>query len=160
MSELLPLRPNVCMLVFNQEQRLFLGERHKEAGIWQFPQGGVEPEDSLEENVLRELEEELGAPKKYFKIVKRLAATHDYDFRTPPSYAIGRWRGQSQTFWLVAYYGKDSDIKFEQEPPEFTQFKWCTVEEVKALAEAKRLPGYLNPLNEFEEFITRQASNL
>jgi hypothetical protein len=39
----LPLRPNVCMLVYNARGQLFLGERLRNKGHWQFPQGGAEP---------------------------------------------------------------------------------------------------------------------
>jgi len=155
----LPLRPNVCMLVFNSEGKLFLGERHKEAGIWQFPQGGVEDNFSLEQNVLRELEEELGAPAKLFKIIKQLSSTHEYEFDHPPEYAKGVWRGQSQTFWLVQFLGKDSDIKLEQQNPEFMNWRWCCPEEVRKLAEPKRLPGYLKPLSEFEQNLGSKACN-
>ena len=64
----LPLRPNVCMLLHNQDSDLFLGERYGEAGVWQLPQGGVEAEYSVEENVLRELEEEIGVGRDLLEI--------------------------------------------------------------------------------------------
>ena len=149
----LPLRENVCMLLFNKEQRLFLGERQKEKGIWQFPQGGAEPHLSLEENVLKELEEELGIGRDSLRIVKRLEATHQYDFNNPPEYAVGKWRGQNQTFWLVEFLGSDAEINLENSEPEFMAWKWCSIKEVHQLAEPKRLPGYLKPLQEFEEFL-------
>ena len=83
------------MIVVNTRGKIFLGERAGEPGIWQLPQGGAEPDLSLEENVIRELHEELGAPKKYFKIRRKLRARHRYEWQTPPKYAKGRWRGQS-----------------------------------------------------------------
>jgi len=148
----LPLRPNVCMLVFNREKKLFLGERHGEPGVWQFPQGGVEPELSPEENVIKELNEELGAGPDKFKVVKKLACTHEYEWKEPPEYARRRWRGQSQTFWLVEFVGQDSDIDLKRFEPELMSWRWCTPAEVRCLAEPKRLPGYLKALKEFEEF--------
>jgi len=144
------------MLVINEEKKLLLGERikrHGRGGIWQFPQGGVEPNLSLEENVIKELTEELGAPADKFQILKKLEATHQYDFDDTPPYAVGRWRGQRQTFWLVRFMGTDSDFKLDAVVPEFTSFQWCTIEEVKTLAEPKRLPGYLPPLVEVETFL-------
>lgn len=119
--------------------------------MWQFPQGGVEAGLSLEENVIKELTEELGADKKLFRIVQKLKSTHKYDFQKPPAYAIGKWRGQAQTFWLVEFAGKDSDINLSRYQPEFESFRWCTPDEVRKLAEPKRLPGYLKPLEEFEK---------
>ena len=149
----LPLRPNVCMLIFNSERKLFLGERHDETGVWQFPQGGAEPEFSLEENVYRELEEELGIRRSSLQIEKKLDSTHEYEFRNPPSYARGKWRGQSQTCWLVRFLGTDAEINLDTAEPEFMSWKWCEVDEVRMLAEPKRLPGYERPLQEFLDFM-------
>lgn len=151
----LPLRPNVCMLVVNSSGRIFLGERYGEPGVWQFPQGGVEPEYSLKENVLKELHEELGAPKKMFKIIKRLKHRHRYDFRRVPRFAKGKWRGQSQTFWVVRFSGKKADINLDVKNPEFSDFRWCSIKQVRKWAEPLRLPGYEGALKEFEQLMKR-----
>lgn len=141
------------MLVYNRDHRVFLGERFGEPGIWQFPQGGVEESQSLEENVYRELDEELGVAPPLVQITKRLDATHTYVFAKPPTYAKGIWQGQSQTFWLVAFLGTDQQFNFNKHSPEFQCFCWCTPEEVRLKAEARRLPGYEAPLKEFEAFL-------
>jgi len=151
----LPLRQNVCMLVYNSQYRLFLGERHGETGLWQLPQGGVEEEESLEENVLRELEEELGAEREKFQIVRQLESKHEYDWDKAPDYAKDKWRGQSQTFWVVKFRGLDSDINLETEHPEFSSFMWATTEEIVQTAESKRVAGYKRPLAEFENLLDR-----
>ncbi len=144
------------MLVMNRERKLFLGERFNEKGKWQFPQGGVEPNLSLEENVIKELNEELGASSAHFQIVKQLKATHQYDFSVVPDYAVGVWRGQTQTFWLVQFIGSDSEINFSLHTPEFNIYRWCSAEEVRKLAEPKRVPGYEAPLKEYEEFLSKE----
>jgi hypothetical protein len=52
-------RPNVGIIICNQDRRLFWGRRvHQNA--WQFPQGGIKPEESPEQAMYRELEEEVG----------------------------------------------------------------------------------------------------
>lgn len=148
----LPLRPNVCMLVFNRQKKLFLGERFGFEGIWQFPQGGVDLNNSLEDSVYRELEEELGLQRSVVEIRKRCAATHEYEFQDPPGYARGKWRGQSQTFWLVEFLGQDGQISLTTHEQEFMAWRWCTPNEVRVLAEFKRRAGYEAPLREFEAF--------
>ena len=145
------------MLLVNNDNLLFLGERHGEPGVWQFPQGGAEPEFSAEENVYRELGEELGIKRDLLKIEVKLKATHEYDFRTPPEYARGKWRGQRQTFWLVRFTGKDSDIDLKTHEQEFMDFRWCTIEEVRGKAEPKRLKGYEAPLKEVEKILASGA---
>lgn len=155
----LPLRPNVCMIVLNSRGQIFLGQRHGESGRWQFPQGGAEPDLSLEENVIRELTEELGAPRELFGIVKKLKSTHDYEFIRPPDYAKGHWRGQSQTFWLVEFKGTDADINLKAHTPEFDDFKWCTLEEVRKLAEPIRLKGYDKALTVIKDELLKRVSS-
>ncbi len=155
----LPLRPNVCMIVLNQDGLIFLAEREGEAGKWQFPQGGVEPGLTLEENVLKELTEELGAPKANFRIIRKLETTNDYEFLRPPDYAKGLWGGQSQTFWLVEFTGTDSDIDLNAHVPEFMAFQWCSPEEVLKKAETVRVAGYNKALAEIkDELLKRGAS--
>lgn len=149
----LTYRQNVCMLLFNAELKLLLGERQGEAGIWQFPQGGVEDGITLEENVLRELNEELGIAPAHLAVIKKLDSTHTYDWDVPPAYAKDKWRGQTQTFWLVEFRGKDSEIRLDLHQQEFNSWRWCTAAEVRTLAEPKRLPGYEAPLREFEEWV-------
>ncbi len=140
------------MLLINRQKKLFLGERNGEPGIWQFPQGGAEPELTLEENVIKELNEETGARKKLFKIIHKFNAIHEYDFDVPPKYAKGKWRGQSQTFWLVKYLGKNSDFKLDKYEPEFMNFCWCKAEVIKSLVEPKRFKGYKKILAELNTF--------
>lgn len=152
-SKKLPLRPNVCMLVYNSKGRLFLGERYGEQGHWQFPQGGAESRYSLRENVIRELREELGLKKRHIGRITKLKSTHEYEWRTPPRYAHKKWRGQKQTFWLVEFVGKDSDIDLEShKEQEFGAWRWCSATEVKRRAAPFRRGGYLGPLREFLEF--------
>jgi len=148
----LPLRPNVCMLVVNTTGKVLLGERKGSPGLWQFPQGGVEPGLSLEENVRKELLEELGISNNVLGKIIRLRSTKEYLFDKIPSYAVGKWAGQSQSFWVVQFLGSDSDINLHaHHTPEFTDFQWCTPVEVIARAEPKRVPGYRAPLEELEE---------
>ena len=148
----LPLRPNVCLLIKNREGKLFLAERAGSPGIWQFPQGGAEPELTLEENALKEAHEELGVGRAKLRVIKQLRATHSYEFDKAPAYAVGKWRGQAQTFWLLEFVGKDEEID-PSRGGELTKWKWCTITEVKELAEPKRLAGYAAALEEVEPLL-------
>jgi putative (di)nucleoside polyphosphate hydrolase len=153
MNNDLPYRPNVCLLIVNKDKKLFLGQRYGFEDVWQFPQGGVDDGDTAASAALREAAEELGADKKHFKIIKQLEATHSYDFRNTPDYAVGKWRGQSQTFWLIEFNGTDGDIDLARYHQEFAAFCWCSAADVREQAEPVRLPGYLAPLEEFEVFL-------
>ncbi len=142
------------MLVYNAEKRLFLGERFGSPNIWQFPQGGVEEGATLEENVVRELNEELGLKPAHIGTLRRLSTTHEYEWERPPEYAVGKWRGQSQTFWLVQFVGHDQDIHLTaHETPEFMAWRWVAPGEVESLAEPRRLGGYRPALQEACELL-------
>lgn len=144
----LPYRENVCLLIYNNQKKLFLGERTNTSGVWQFPQGGVEPGFTLEENVVREASEETGADENLFAVKAKLNLVNRYDFfQTPPFYA-GIYRGQSQTFWLVEYLGTDAEIQLDKYTPEFRSFQWLAVEGVKKVAEPLRLTAYIRALEE------------
>lgn len=147
---MLPLRPNVCLLVINKNREIFLGERLGEPGVYQLPQGGVEQGTSPEENVIREAHEELGVDRELIRVKAKLKATHSYEFDNVPDYAKGRWRGQAQTFWVVEFLGEDKDIKLDRFEAEFSSWRWCSVAEVLKLAEPKRVKGYNEALREFE----------
>lgn len=141
------------MLVYNTKGKLFLGERCNERGHWQFPQGGAEAKYTPKENVIRELREELGIRPKHIGKIKRLTSRHEYEWRSPPKYAYGKWRGQRQTFWLVEFIGDDSDIDLASyKEPEFQSWEWCSVAEVKRKAAPYRVAGYRGALREFLTF--------
>jgi putative (di)nucleoside polyphosphate hydrolase len=150
----LPLRPNVCMFLINAKGQILLGERFGSRGEWQLPQGGVDKGTPLEENVIRELNEELGIAPDKLKIIQKLIATHTYEFKDPPGYALGKWRGQSQTFWLVKFLGTDLDINLTlHHEQEFSAWQWCTPTELRTKAHPVRAPGYEEPLKEVERYI-------
>lgn len=142
----LPYRPNVCMILL-QGGKIFLGERTGSPGSYQFPQGGRE-EGTLEENALRELEEELGARQELFQILALLDAVNRYDFQRTPDYAKGKWRGQEQRFVVVKFLGEDKDITLQAQCPEFDSFRWVHLEELPSLVENIRYPGYVQALEE------------
>jgi putative (di)nucleoside polyphosphate hydrolase len=150
-------RENVCLFIINQDNKLFIGERLKEPGIWQLPQGGVEKEFTLEENAIREASEELGASAALFEVLKKFDATHKYDYSVVPNYAQGKFRGQKQTFWLVQFWGDDKDIKLDRFHPEFLSYRWINSNELLTTVEAKRAPGYTAPLKEFETWLKAAA---
>ena len=147
-----PLRPNVCMLVYNARGQLWIGERFDKKGHWQFPQGGVERGASLKENVFRELREELGLSRAALGKVKKLKSRHSYVWKSIPDYARGRWWGQSQTFWLVQFLGDDTDIDLAADrQQEFRRGRWASVTTIRKLAARERRRGYAAPLREFLE---------
>ena len=53
-------RPNVAAILLNMENYMLVAQRSGLRSAWQFPQGGVDPGEGLEEALFREVEEEIG----------------------------------------------------------------------------------------------------
>ena len=61
-------RPNVAIVIANHRNQVFWGKRIREHS-WQFPQGGINPGESPEEAMYRELHEEVGLRPEHVRLL-------------------------------------------------------------------------------------------
>jgi putative (di)nucleoside polyphosphate hydrolase len=129
-------RPNVGIVVFCARGRVWLGRRANTQGPhnWQFPQGGVDEGEDLEEAARRELLEETGLSS-----VVLLDRTEDwivYDFPDgwTGSKAMRGWKGQKQVWFAYRFTGLDEEVNLDlHHPPEFDAWRWASLEEAPQL---------------------------
>ncbi len=101
--------------------RVLIGERMDVGGAWQFPQGGVDADESIEEALAREVREELSLNPTDYRVVDR---------KGPYRYAFSDGRlkdgcgGQEQTYFLADFVGDDAQILASPETPEFRTARW------------------------------------
>lgn len=135
-------RPNVGALLRNHDNHILMAERLNQPDNWQFPQGGVDRGETLEEALWRELSEELGMPSP--RVLCRLVAqAQPVRYRFPEnlrSRISRKYVGQEQSLFLLDFLGKTSDFQLDaSEHPEFRAVRWVPLEEARELLwEVKR----------------------
>ena len=121
----LPYRPCVGIMLLNHQGQVFVARRiDMPSQAWQMPQGGIDEGETPLEAALRELKEEVGTAK-----AEVLAETEDWLSYDLPADLVavlwqGRFRGQTQKWFVMRFTGADSDIDIETENPEFLEWKW------------------------------------
>ena len=119
-------RPNVGIIICNCKNEVFWGKRIREHS-WQFPQGGINPGETPERAMYRELHEEVGLNQQHVKILGRTRDWLRYDV---PGQWIrrdwrGNYRGQKQIWYLLRLVGRDCDVHLRAtEKPEFDAWRW------------------------------------
>ena len=151
MSENFILRDTVAMIILNKDKKILMCEHSWIDNAYQFPQGGIENDESEEDAVFRELYEEIGT--KSIKIIKKMDEKIKYILPYDLRRKYGK-DGQTQRYFLLYFFGDDSEIRFDnQQKPEFKSFKWVDFDEpVKKVIYFKKL-AYKKALDYFKEDI-------
>ncbi len=119
-------RPNVGIVLMRSDGRLFWARRVNRDG-WQFPQGGMNTDETPEEAMYRELREETGLDPEHVRV---LASTHGWLKYRLPQHCIRRNNkpvciGQKQVWFLLQFEGAETDLRFDRcEKPEFDHWRW------------------------------------
>ncbi|GBR68242.1 RNA pyrophosphohydrolase [Gluconobacter kanchanaburiensis] len=125
-SQSLPYRPNVGIALFNREGKLFIARRHDlPGGIWQCPQGGIDDDEAPQTAALREMGEEIGTQNACILAERAEWLSYDLPQQLIGKALGGRFRGQTQKWFVMGYEGEDADIRLDvHEPAEFDAWEW------------------------------------
>ncbi len=135
-------RPNVAAVILSpnypNEVKYFLGKRKGVRRAWQFPQGGIDGDETPTEALLRELEEEIGT--RNVDIIAEYPEWISYEFPSSKSDTIYPFIGQTQKYFLVKLK-EEADIALDSYiKPEFEEFTFVSESELfkKALYMKRR----------------------
>lgn len=121
-------RLNVGIVLTNDEGKLFWGRRVGQ-DAWQFPQGGINDNEKIEEALFRELEEEVGLQARDVSI---LAQTKQWlSYLLPPRLVRSDTRpiciGQRQKWFLLKLVSEEKRIRLDHSiKPEFDGWQWVS----------------------------------
>lgn len=117
-------RLNVAGILRDASGRILVCERLGKRGSWQFPQGGVDPGESLEAALHRELYEEIGVSPDQID-VRNQKGPYRYEFEGA---VVKGFHGKDQHFFLVHYHGPEDGIQLDMPHPEFQAYRWILPE--------------------------------
>ena len=143
-------RANVGIVLMRGDGSVFLGRRARGGG-WQFPQGGMQTGESVEQSLYRELHEEIGLTDQDVELV---GATRDWiRYRLPARYVrreqLPLCIGQKQRWFLLRLRASAANFVFTATAePEFDKWRWSGWwEPVREVIFFKR-PVYVQMLTE------------
>lgn len=119
-------RANVAIVICNDQAQVLWARRIGHDG-WQFPQGGIDDDESTIDAVYREMEEELGLKPTHVRLIGSTKDWLKYDI--PEKYVRIRskrkLKGQMQKWFMFKFIGDESDFCLDcSTHPEFDDWKW------------------------------------
>ena len=146
-------RRNVGLMLIAPDRRIFVGRRAKQPDAWQMPQGGVDDGETPVEAACRELWEEVGTTQAL--LLRESAAWHTYDVpaKLRPAHWKGRWHGQAQKWFALAFTGRDCDIDIAAHDQEFDAWQWLGAREMLEQIVPFKRATYVAVIEEFRELV-------
>ena len=150
----LPLRKGVGIVLLNNKNKVFVAKRiDNPKNFWQMPQGGVDGGENYYEAALRELKEETSVAS--VELIQEIDKKLTYIL---PNHLIGiiwkgRFKGQTQKWFVMRFIGNESEININTKNPEFLDWKWIDLEDLTKIAVNFKLDVYKNLKQEVSKIL-------
>ena len=150
----LPLRSGVGIVVLNNENKVFVAKRiDNPKNFWQMPQGGVDKDENYYEAALRELKEETSIIS--VELIQEIDKKFTYIL---PDHLIGiiwkgKFKGQTQKWFVMRFIGNESEININTKHPEFLDWKWIILDDLPKIAVNFKLDVYKNVKQEVKKIL-------
>lgn len=144
-------RRGVGIMLLNEQNQVLVGQRADANGdAWQMPQGGIDDGERPRDAAFRELKEEIGTDKARIIAESKGWLRYDLPLRLRKRWD-NRWLGQQQKWFVMRFEGADADINLNSEQPEFSAWKWISVEQLSDVVISFKRQLYLDLLDEVKE---------
>ena len=127
----LPLRNGVGIIVLNKENKVFVAKRiDNPQNFWQMPQGGVDNGENFLTAAYRELKEETSITN--VELISELDGFITYNLPDELLGIIwkGKYKGQTQKWFIMRFLGSDNEINLRTKHPEFLDWKWIELDQI------------------------------
>jgi len=122
-------RPNVGIILSNTHGQVLWARRVGGHDAWQFPQGGIQANESVEEALYRELFEEVGLESASVEVLGRTRGWLRYRLprRLRRYNSTPGFKGQKQKWFLLRMLGDDALVHMDTtDKPEFDHWRWVS----------------------------------
>lgn len=121
-------RPNVGIVICNRKGQVLWAKRYGQ-NSWQFPQGGMNENETPEQAMYRELYEEVGLEKKDIRVL--YASKQWLKYKLPKRLLRYDSKpvciGQKQRWFLLQLIGDEKSINMHRSKlPEFDGWRWVS----------------------------------
>ncbi|MDT8338930.1 MAG: RNA pyrophosphohydrolase [Sulfurimonas sp.] len=145
-------RPNVAMIIVSSSyphtKEIFLAQRNDLLDVWQFPQGGIDEGEEVQEALFRELLEEIGTDM--VEIIAEFPEWISYDFPSRIAETMKPFIGQKQKYFLVKLH-ESATINIHTDEPEFSDYKFVTADEALNLSASFKKDVYKSVIGYFKK---------
>ena len=127
----LPLRKGVGVALLNNNNQVFVAKRIDNPNdFWQMPQGGINKDENSFNAAIRELKEETSIIK--VELIKEIQEEITYNLPKNLLGIIwkGKFKGQTQKWYIMRFLGTDNEINLKTKNPEFLEWKWIDIENI------------------------------
>ncbi|MDG1005171.1 MAG: RNA pyrophosphohydrolase [Emcibacteraceae bacterium] len=133
-SLVLPYRPCAGIMLLNNKGKVFVARRiDTDTEAWQMPQGGIENGEDPKVAAIRELEEETGITQAEIIAEYQDWLTYDLPDKLYGKVWKGRYGGQTMKWYVMRFYGEDSDINIKTRHPEFSSWRWVDMNDLQEI---------------------------